>query len=571
MKIDAERKLSGILVPVFALRRHGDLGIGDTIAVIEALDFCKQNLIAALQTLPINETSDDNSPYNAISSMALEPCLLAMSPDMVPGLSVSDVDEEIAASSFDASAEFIDYAAVKGLKIRILRRSFDNYMRKPDSAFDQFCKRNDRWLSPYAVFRAIMAESGSGPCWTYWSDEQKSYESALAWIKCSERAADLKQEIAFWSYVQWVADSQWRSVKEHADRCNVRLMGDIPFGVSRYSVDVWHERRLFDLEWSGGAPPEPVFHTDLFTKNWGQNWGIPLYDWRVHAKDGYAWWRSRVERLLEHFHDFRIDHVLGFFRVYAFPWIPERNDEFVELTEAEAAAITGGKLPGFRPRPDEPEKNALLNKKQGVAILEAVCEAAGSGYIVAEDLGLLIPEYLRPALHDLGMAGFAIPIFERIEKTREFQPIDELHPLSLATYATHDHQPLASFYDGLLDWWHGPDGEEGWKEVRRLMKLLDLDPDNPPEQYDWELQKAFMKALMDSPCWMAVFMVTDLIGSRLRFNQPGISGSGCWTQRLPATLAALQADQEAGRGIAALKELIESTGREPAAIHSESR
>ncbi|MCA9804362.1 MAG: 4-alpha-glucanotransferase, partial [Cyanobacteria bacterium HKST-UBA02] len=265
------------------------------------------------------------------------------------------------------------------------------------------------------------------------------------------------------------------------------------------------------------------------------------------------------------------DHVLGFFRVYAFPWIPERNDEFVELTEAEAAAITGGKLPEFRPRPDEPEKNALLNKKQGVEILKAVCEAAGSGYIVAEDLGLLIPEYLRPALHDLGMAGFAIPIFERIEKTREFQPIDELHPLSLATYATHDHQPLASFYDGLVEWWHGPDGEEGWKEVRRLMKLLDLDPDNPPEQYDRELQEAFMKALMESPCWMAVFMVTDLIGSRLRFNQPGLSGSGCWTQRLPATLAALQADEETGRGIASLKELIESTGREPAAIASGSR
>ena len=108
----------------------------------------------------------------------------------------------------------------------------------------------------------------------------------------------------------------------------MKLVGDIPFGVSRYSADVWAEHELFDLTWSGGAPPEPFFSGDEFLRKWGQNWGIPLYDWPTHRAQNYAWWRQRVAATGLIFHGFRIDHVLGFFRIYSFPWMPQQNNEY---------------------------------------------------------------------------------------------------------------------------------------------------------------------------------------------------------------------------------------------------
>ena len=129
----------------------------------------------------------------------------------------------------------------------------------------------------------------------------------------------------FYRYVQWIAHLQWTAIKSYADERGVGLMGDIPFGVSYYSADVYSRRDEFALDWSGGAPPEPYFKDDEFTQKWGQNWGIPLYRWDVMRTRELAWWRQRVRGVRKIFHVFRIDHVLGFYRIYAFPWRPERN------------------------------------------------------------------------------------------------------------------------------------------------------------------------------------------------------------------------------------------------------
>ena len=123
-----------------------------------------------------------------------------------------------------------------------------------------------------------------------------------------------------------------------------RLMGDIPFGVNYYSADVYSRRDEFALDWSGGAPPEPYFKDDEFTQKWGQNWGIPLYRWDVMRTRNLAWWRQRVRGVRKIFHVFRIDHVLGFYRIYAFPWRPERNAEFLPLSWDEMRERTGGAI-----------------------------------------------------------------------------------------------------------------------------------------------------------------------------------------------------------------------------------
>lgn len=562
--IDVNHREAGLLIPVFALKREGDFKIGDTDSFKDAIDFCARNGIKVLQTLPINETSGDNSPYNAISSMALEPVLLSMQPDAVPGLSAADhalVKEEIAA----LDDEVIDYRSIKLLKQKLLRKAYDavhsDSGKKLRSAFEQFKKERSGWLDPYALFRALIELNGGSPVWPSWPEEQQSFQSARKWVEKASNRKEIERMEDFFKYVQWVADSQWQAVKAHADKMKVRLMGDVPFGVSRYSSDVWFEQSLFQLELSGGAPPEPVFAGDEFTKRWGQNWGIPLYHWEVHRKENFRWWRSRITRLLEHFHDFRIDHVLGFFRVYAFPWTPDRNEEFLHLTDTEAMVHTGGILPRFEPRDDETADNRRLNKVEGYKVLSEISEAAGDGCIVAEDLGLIVPPYVRPTIHELNMAGFAIPIFERDEETREFVPMEDLNPLSLATYATHDHQPIRAYYEGLVKWWHSENGHEGWLEVQRLMRLLGRDEDSAPTEFTDEILFAFEKALLQSPCWLAVMMITDLLGLGLRFNMPGKSGGECWTARLDRDLKSYEADEQFGSRIQIFRKLILETGR----------
>ena len=147
----------------------------------------------------------------------------------------------------------------------------------------------------------------------------------------SEQAPDTTTD--FFCYVQWIAHQQWRDIKAHAEQRGVALMGDIPFGVSYYSADVFARPEEFVLDWFGGAPPEPLFKDDVFTQKWGQNWGIPLYRWSAMRANNFHWWRERVRAIRRIFHLFRVDHVQGFYRIYAFPWRPQRNNEFLPLDQ----------------------------------------------------------------------------------------------------------------------------------------------------------------------------------------------------------------------------------------------
>ena len=541
--INVNEKLAGLLVPVFALRRNGDLGIGDTKSVKEAVDFCARNHIGVLQVLPINETGGDNSPYNAISSVALDPVLLETSPDAVPGLTqktFTSIAHPQLIEELDQAS--IDYRRVKCLKFDLLKAAFENFQKTKEAAgsaaakeFSTFCGLEKDWLGDYTLFRTIMSRKHGDACWTRWEEPLRTLESARKTVSTGSDKTEFEQTQQFFAWVQWVAYKQWKAVRAYADTKGVRLMGDIPFGISRYSADVFASQDLFDLEWSGGAPPETWFQDDLFTMKWGQNWGLPLYRWDKHEAQGFSWWTQRVRKCTEIFHYFRIDHVLGFFRMYSFPWVPERNHEFLELTEQEAAEITGGKLPKFIARGDETKEDRAANAKQGRALLQMILDAAQDEGVVAEDLGL-VPIYVRPLLQEMGIPGFSIPIWERDDEG-ELTPKDELPALSLATYATHDHQPMVLYYEDLVRRWHGPDGHEAWLDVQRLMRFLDLPADDPPKEFTSELHAAFIRTLLETRCWLAVFMITDLLGTSERFNQPGMSSDSNWSRRLDYPLS----------------------------------
>ena len=185
------------------------------------------------------------------------------------------------------------------------------------------------------------------------------------------------RERTFFSWVQWLCFRQWRALRALGDELGVKLMGDIPIGISYYSADVFFQRENFDLDWCGGAPPETMFKHDRFIQQWGQNWGIPLYRWEEMTEQGYPWWKQRIAKLTEIFSMFRIDHILGFYRIYAFPWRPQRNLEFLDLSPEEAANLTAGRRAQWAWRPDDNEENKRANCADGDHRLRAILEAAG--------------------------------------------------------------------------------------------------------------------------------------------------------------------------------------------------
>jgi 4-alpha-glucanotransferase len=428
--------------------------------------------------------------------------------------------------------------------------------------FQAFVENNMGWLPGYTLFRTLLNEYNNNPLWHQWAPEHQTLVGAETWLTTSEDRDELVRYRQFTAYVQWIAWRQWLDVRAWADRHQVRLVGDIPFGVSRYGADVWSERDLFDLTWSGGAPPEPFFQGDEFLKRWGQNWGIPLYDWKAHRSQDFTWWKQRVTSIGKIFHAFRIDHVLGLFRIYSFPWLPQQNGEYANLSLEDAKEKANGRVPHFIPRPDEPEEEAELNAKEGEALLRMIQEAAGETIVVAEDLGV-VPKYVPGILQKLRIPGFAIPQFFVDPETRQLIPKGLMPETSVATWGTHDHAPLATWYNELTRKWKGPDGHEPWLELQRLMHFLGENEHEPPEHFNEKLHEAFLRTLLEAKsCW-TILVISDVLGTGTRFNLPGTANDGNWSQRLEKPLKALVSDPANAPKFAFLREEIVKSGRAP--------
>ena len=552
MKLSPDQSLAGILEPVFAIRTEHDLGVGDTDGVRQMIDWCHRHHLNIFQTLPINETSDDNSPYNAISSLAIEPSTLTVTPKYIPDLSAKKF-HEIATPEVlqELHVGPVNYPKVKALKRQLLEVAFESFLRRHfnheterAAEFRAFMQENAEWLSDYALFRMLMEENGGSPAWDRWQEQHRGPRRARTWILSlpEARREELSRKQLFFAYVQWLGFSQWQAVKAYGTEKKVYLMGDIPFGVGRYSADVWANRSIFDLDWSGGAPPERTFKVDPFTEKWGQNWGIPNYRWDELRRRNFEWWRTRVGNIQKVFHLYRIDHVLGFFRIYSFPWTPDRNAEFLPCNETEASYKTGGRLPGFKQFPDDTHEHKSANQAQGEEILRVVLEGSGDTTVVAEDLGC-VPEYVPPTLEKLGMPGFRIPMLFR-EHDGSYSDPKKYPRLSLAQPATHDHTPLALMWQ---ECWAnidaGKDVENNRQELRRMMAFGGLNNgEEPPREFDDRVHEAFTRAVMASNSWLAVFQVQDVFAQTARFNVPGSTSTSNWSARLPQTVKQLDAD-----------------------------
>lgn len=573
MELSPEHKLSGILAPLFALRGPNDLGVGDIGALRDLVDWAAESGLGVVQLLPVNETGNDHSPYNAISSVALDPLTIELTPEALPDVSAEILAEEKERFYLRRMYEGpVFYKVVKPLKRAILHRAFEVFTAGPWKSkspraqqFQAWMNLQSSWLPGFALFRVLMAEYETER-WDQWPQDRQSLDSAREWLAGLplKIRKDWELRMREVMYIQWVAWMQWAGIKAYAESKGIALMGDIPFGVGLYSADFFCEPAIFDAHWSGGAPPEPAFQGDLFTARWGQNWGVPLYQWDVLKQTDLHWWRQRVRKVREVFHVFRIDHVLGFYRIYGFPWRPERNNEFAPLEEAAVAKRTGGELPRFYPNADDTAAHKLANRQHGECLLRALAEETGRYALIGEDLGT-VPDYVRPSLESLDLAGFKVPMWEK-EWDTSLTPGKLYGRLSVATYATHDHEPLRVLWDRWMrtiafgDSGRAEDAvarDVAWWEVRRIAAWAGFEV---PRIVDFEqVHERFLVGLLACNSWITIFMVTDLFGTGQRFNVPGEVADSNWSERIDLPVREWGNDRRLAPLMARLREKFKRT------------
>ena len=309
------RKLAGTQVPVFSLRTRKSAGIGDFGDLKTMIDFVASTGQKVLQLLPINDTTithtwTDSYPYSCISVFAIHPQYADL--HALPELKDAKARAEAEKTRAELNAlDKIDYEKVNDFKINYLRQIFNQEGEKmmKTAEYKAFFQDTELWLVPYAQYSYLRDKNGTAD-FNQWPDYR-------VWDEAERKAlADPKtaayKNVAFFYFVQFVLDRQMQEAHEHAKAKGVILKGDIPIGVNRNGCDVWTEPKYFNLNGQAGAPP------DDFSAN-GQNWGFPTYNWFEMLKDGCQWWNRRFKNMARYFDAYRIDHVLGFFRIWEIP------------------------------------------------------------------------------------------------------------------------------------------------------------------------------------------------------------------------------------------------------------
>ena len=304
---------AGIAVPVFALRTEDSFGVGEFNDIKKMVDWAVKTGQSIIQLLPINDTTMtrtwmDSYPYNASSSFALHPQFINLP---AAGLR-KDAAYKARKQELEAEAK-VDYEKVNRYKDEYLRKLFASKGAAvmESDAFKAFMSANSEWLLPFAAFNVLRDVTGT-PDFHQWK-EYAVYDKAKidAFVKKHQK------EVDFYCYEQYLLDAQLKDAVAYAHVHGVAIKGDLPIGVSRNSADAWQHPELFHLDSQAGAPPD-AFSAD------GQNWGFPTYNWEKMAEDGYAWWKARMGKMSEYFDAFRIDHILGFFRIWEIP-VPHKS------------------------------------------------------------------------------------------------------------------------------------------------------------------------------------------------------------------------------------------------------
>ncbi len=486
-RLSLDRRSGGVLLHLTSL--PGPYGCGDLGPEARRfVDF----LAAAGQTwwqmLPIGPPGPGNSPYSALSAFAGNHLLVSLDHLAERGL-LSPAD---LARPPRLPPRSVVYAPTARYRHTRLRRAFQAFVHAGglrNSAFLRFCHEQAHWLDDYALYAALR-HSFQSQAWTEWSPALR-----LRRAKAIRRAArTLATELDFQRFVQFEFHEQWTHLKRYANQRGVGLIGDLPIFVAYDSSDVWANQELFDLDPAGrprtvsGVPP------DYFSRT-GQLWGHPHYRWPGHRTSQFSWWRARFACVLSHFDVVRIDHFLGFYRVWAVP--------------GRARTAQRGKWV----------------RTPGRKLLEILHRMAGPGRIIAEDLGLVTRQAV--ALRDrFGLPGTRLLqfAFGAGPQSRYNQPHN--YPHNCVVYpGTHDNETIRGWFNSLRAKAAKRPASGAARQLGRVLRYLGTGG----EEIHWDLIRL---ALM-SPANTAIIPMQDLLGldNRARMNRPGTS-RGNWRWRL---------------------------------------
>ncbi|WP_420422266.1 4-alpha-glucanotransferase [Simkania sp.] len=396
----------GINIPLFSIHTHKSCGVGEFYDLLPLIDWCAKLGMDVIQLLPLNDSGQDPSPYNALSSCALHPIYLSLhalpySEGMEPKL------ESLRAFNH---SKHLQYEQVYEEKLRFLRsyikRAKEDLIK--ESAYQEFLTKQ-HWLTPYALFR-VLKNKYNHIHWKHWPEDVRNPSTNQLKKLYSEHA----NEIEIYSIIQYLCFQQLKKVKSYAESKGVFIKGDVPILVSPDSADVWMDPTFFDFNHVAGSPPNK-FDPD------GQYWGFPLYNWSAMQQDHYEWWKKRLLTAAELYHMYRIDHVIGFFRLWAIP--PDHKP-------AEGTYL-----------PSDP----AIMRVQGEKILEIL-----AGFTdmlpIGEDLGQP-PPFLSSCLMGYGIPGTKVFRWQRDWTHGEtYIPYKDYEPISMTSVSTHD-------LDTVRLWW----------------------------------------------------------------------------------------------------------------------
>ncbi|KXX67251.1 4-alpha-glucanotransferase [Flammeovirga sp. SJP92] len=305
----------GVALPVFSLRSEQGLGVGEFLDIKGLVDWSKETGMRLVQILPVNDTMAtytwvDSYPYASVSVYALHPLYINLEAvgalkDKKKMTKLKNLKEKLNA------LDTVDYEAVMNAKMDYLKEIWSEQKASffKDAKVKAFMKEQEDWLLPYAAF-CHLRDKYKTPDFSKFEKFAKYDEKEVAKLFASK--SKVKDDVNFYVFVQYHLHAQLLEASEYAQDNGVVLKGDIPIGIYRYSADAWTAPHLYNMNGQAGAPP------DDFAVN-GQNWGFPTYDWDTMKEDGYAWWTSRMTHLSQYFQTFRIDHILGFFRIWEIP------------------------------------------------------------------------------------------------------------------------------------------------------------------------------------------------------------------------------------------------------------
>ena len=573
-------KGAGTVIPIFSLRSEGSFGVGDFGDLKKMIEWADKTHQRVIQVLPINDTNithtwQDSYPYNSISIYALHPQYTDLR-------QLPEIKNEERKTHFEQLRQElnalpqIDYERVNNAKMEYLRELFAQEWAtiKKRASYKDFFEQNKEWLVPYAAFCYYRDQYGTAD-FSQWPKE-----ATVAAIKATNK------EVQFWYFVQYNLDQQMHAAHEFARDHHVILKGDIPIGISRDGVEAWVEPKYFNLNGQAGAPPD-AFSAD------GQNWGFPTYNWDEMLKDGCSWWVRRFRKMAQYFDAYRIDHVLGFFRIWEIP-VPEKSG--LKGQFAPALGLSREEIEGYgiynhmelflvdhkradrwHPRIavqfnedyeklNDEEKynfNRLYNDyfyrrnnqfwyQEAMKKLPRLTQATRM-LCCAEDLGM-VPDCVPWVMNELRILSLEIQSMPKDDKVR-FGHLSKYPYRSVCTISTHDMPTLRQ-------WW-----DEDWDRTQDYYNSMLHRGGGAPHPLPGWLAKDIVSRHLTSPSMLCLLSLQDWLSIDEKLRLPDANAERInipanprhyWRYRMHLTIEQLMQSDEFNETI---KTLIIQSGR----------